>query len=805
MTDNCQNIQDKKRIAELEALLAKKDTQIAQQEKKIAKQDKKIANQDERLQLVEQQKALLQLQVAQGEFLVKHVLNAFPDLINTYQGYINAARDLNKQYIPIEAFEQKPVVEAFVDIMNELNKWANYSKSYYNQSSLTPSKKDIKDATKLSAKTVEQQGEIGEFVASLQKLDNTIKRKFACIEKSATQVVKNTPAKELDELKNKAPKFVEALEVLATVDPAEDKEPVQKNGKRSSITRSTEPQNKSYNEAYCPKCPQGEEPGKLIRVDTIASSLLSSQAKLSNICNLVSEEQEVSYCPKCGKVTIALKPDQSPAPNPNYRLSMDLIIALGIGNYLGIPTYRLMSDAMDKFHIGGSTIYRNIIYFSNTYLVLLYDYIQSKAKEKRVLLADETPFSCLASQQKVMTKEQQVQVQKYNELEKTRAQLERELTQKEATNAPIDQIRNLRQKIQQVTNEINGLKESLTVHGKNYIMSLTTSAYEENRLVLYYYLPTRSTSEIYNHLKDFNKLETLCTDGHVAYEGVLKLLTKDDNEKKPRKHQTCMIHTRRELIKVLPISADFKEFDKLEDDELIERVTKKLLECDDITIGYLALAIYSRIYAYETPYNDSSEESKEQRAKLRKAEGPVYKLVTALNNIMAHLGENKIKQNSTGTAYTQAVATPLSKACVYYKNHQKQMENMLTDPMIPLDTNVCEQTIRHLAVLRSGCFFKVNKHSMQSQCIWSSVIGTAKMAGINDVEQYLRDFARALWKHCMEKVLTQDFHESNYDATKLMKRHTWDMAELSNDFDIAAWDPWEYAKNQQKPEKETSK
>ena len=94
---------------------------------------------------------------------------------------------------------------------------------------------------------------------------------------------------------------------------------------------------------------------------------------------------------------------------------------------------------------------------------------------------------------------------------------------------------------------------------------------------------------------------------------------------------------------------------------------------------------------------------------------------------------------------------------------------------------------------------------MQSQCIWSSVIGTAKMAGINDVEQYLRDFARALWKHCMENVLTQDFHESNQDATKLMKRHTWNMAELSNDFDIAAWDPWEYAKNQQKPEIEISK
>ena len=598
---------------------------------------------------------------------------------------------------------------------------------------------------------------------------------------------------------------MEALEVFATVDPAEDKEPVQKNGKRSSITRSTEPQNKSYNEAYCPKCPQDEEPGKLIRLNTLASSLLSTQAKLSNFCKLVSEAHEVSYCPKCGKVSIALKPDQSPAPNPNYRLSMDLIIALGVGNYLGIPTYRLMSDAMDKFHIGGSTIYRNIIYFSNTYLVLLYNYIQSKAREKRVLLADETPFSCLASQQKVMTEEQRAQVQKYNELEKTRAQLERELTQKEATNAPINQIRNLRQKIQQATNEINGLKESLTVHGKNYIMSLTTSAYEENRLVLYYYLPTRSTSEIYNNLKDFNKLETLCTDGHVAYEGVLKLLTKDDNEKKPRKHQTCMIHTRRELIKALPISADFNEFDKLEDDELIERVTKKLLECDDITIVYLALAIYSRIYAYETPYNDSSEESKEQRAKLREVGGPVYKLVTALNNIMAHLGKDRIKPNSTGTAYTQAVVTPLSKACVYYKNHQKQMENMLTDPMIPLDTNVCEQTIRHLAVLRSGCFFKVNKHSMQSQCIWSSVIGTAKMAGINDVEQYLRDFARALWKHCMENVLTQDFHESNQDATKLMKRHTWNMAELSNDFDIAAWDPWEYAKNQQKPEIEISK
>lgn len=89
---------------------------------------------------------------------------------------------------------------------------------------------------------------------------------------------------------------MEALEVFATVDPAEDKEPVQKNGKRSSITRSTEPQNKSYNEAYCPKYPQGEEPGKLIRLNTLASSLLSSQAKLSNFCNLVSEAHEVSYC-----------------------------------------------------------------------------------------------------------------------------------------------------------------------------------------------------------------------------------------------------------------------------------------------------------------------------------------------------------------------------------------------------------------------------------------------------------------------------------------------------------------------------
>ena len=171
MTDNCQNNQYKeKRIAELEALLAKQVAQNAQQEKKIvrqdrkivrqdrkiAKQDKKIAKQDKRLQLLEQQKALLQLQVEQDEASVKHVLNAFPDLINAYQGYINVARDLNKQYIPIEAFEQKTVAEAFIYSINEVNKWANYCKSYYNQSSLTPSKKDIKDASRLSVKTVEQ-------------------------------------------------------------------------------------------------------------------------------------------------------------------------------------------------------------------------------------------------------------------------------------------------------------------------------------------------------------------------------------------------------------------------------------------------------------------------------------------------------------------------------------------------------------------------------------------------------------------------------------------------------------------------
>ena len=84
MTDNCQNNQDKeKRIAELEALLAKQVAQNAQQEKKIvrqdrkiAKQDKKIAKQDKRLQLLEQQKALLQLQVEQDEASVKHVFIA---------------------------------------------------------------------------------------------------------------------------------------------------------------------------------------------------------------------------------------------------------------------------------------------------------------------------------------------------------------------------------------------------------------------------------------------------------------------------------------------------------------------------------------------------------------------------------------------------------------------------------------------------------------------------------------------------------------------------------------------------------
>lgn len=171
-----------------------KKKKIVRQDRKIAKQDKKIAKQDKRLQLLEQQKALLQLQVEQDEASVKHVLNAFPDLINAYQGYINVARDLNKQYIPIEAFEQKTVAEAFIYSINEVNKWANYCNSYYNQSSLTPSKKDIKDASRLSVKTVEQQGEFGELVVSLQKLDNYTKRTFAQVEVAVTQLVKNTPA-----------------------------------------------------------------------------------------------------------------------------------------------------------------------------------------------------------------------------------------------------------------------------------------------------------------------------------------------------------------------------------------------------------------------------------------------------------------------------------------------------------------------------------------------------------------------------------------------------------------------------------
>lgn len=84
---------------------------------------------------------------------------------------------------------------------------------------------------------------------------------------------------------------------------------------------------------------------------------------------------------------------------------------------------------------------------------------------------------------------------------------------------------------------------------------------------------------------------------------------------------------------------------------------------------------------------------------------------------------------------------PLRKALKYSENHWGALCRFIHNGFIPIHNNDCEREIRHVAIGRKNWEHLGSDSAAEAGCVWLSLVGSAKMAGL-DPEGYLRDLFR---------------------------------------------------------------
>lgn len=180
---------------------------------------------------------------------------------------------------------------------------------------------------------------------------------------------------------------------------------------------------------------------------------------------------------------------------------------------IGIPLERALRQFEKDAELGSNTGSYSLYDYQRFYLKLLFKAIEKTLQNRAVLMCDETPSDCLQDQG--------------------------------------------RGKIPAV-----GVEPKAKT---NYVVALTTADGASRPATLYYYSPTRSAENIGKILSDYD-FKTLVTDGYSGYKTAIKNRNLDKAETEQIRHQSCLVHLRRELPKVvLPSDLHKQLLDKPEE------------------------------------------------------------------------------------------------------------------------------------------------------------------------------------------------------------------------------------------------
>lgn len=477
------------------------------------------------------------------------------------------------------------------------------------------------------------------------------------------------------------------------------------------------------------KCPSCGT--KMKKVADVKQRLMAINQTSGELLKAVENINEVQICPDCGEVSVAVEPSQDLNVVPNRTVSQGTMIHICDAMYHGIPMHQFTKVCKEKYHMGGNVLSSNMHDFCHIYLYpLVRQFIEPLMQQSEVVVVDETRFNCLQAQGRG------------NLSKKQRKEMKREL--KKST---------------------------------NFIQAISSTSLAGQKFAIYHFINGRANADIQKYLEGC-AFKTLITDGYASYNNIAK--------KWNRKHQVCLVHLRRKIIQAVCPDGLVENLKGKTEDEVNEYLIS-LHEADEPAHQMLTLIKgISNIYKVESSVDTSRPGFEEELLKQRKISAVI---MDQIDYVMQHLAEGRVEKR--GNKWQGRRGDPFAPAIVYWLNNRENFRVFLTDPHVVPDSNIVENAIRPMVVLRRNLSgWKQNAEYVEDMCIIYSLFETIRRNGrIHDVRAYLTEYCHALWQHCVQRRLSE-VNKAGGDLSVQIK--DWDMIKLSEGFDASKWSPLRY-------------
>lgn len=445
---------------------------------------------------------------------------------------------------------------------------------------------------------------------------------------------------------------------------------------------------------------------------------------------------KLGFCQKCGRVEVFMEPEQDHPLFPDRLISTKTILSFNQAMCIGIPLERALRQFEKDAELGSNTGSYSLYDYQRFYLKPLFKAIEKALQNRAVLVCDETPFDCLQDQG--------------------------------------------RGKIPAA-----GIEPKAKI---NYVVAVTTADGALQPATLYYYSPTRSAENIGKILSDYS-FKTLVTDGYSGYKTIIKNRNLDKAETEQIRHQSCLVHLRRELLKVVLPSDLYKQLLDKSEEYVTQELQKQLLANTDGMKLHTALKAINAVFRIEAEKNAGLLNPEQAR----KAQA---ELIKYLDQMMLEASKGLVTQK--GTTWVKTRNVPAAKPCVYYLNAREDFATFLGSSEIPPCTNKVERAIRGVTILRKNSLHKHSANYMEAMCMALSIDATLRENGI-DPFKWLQKYSQALFKHMTAKGLSQVWKETGQRKNKFSIRLPEKLEEadkkinkylpekLAEDFDMQPW------------------
>ncbi len=506
------------------------------------------------------------------------------------------------------------------------------------------------------------------------------------------------------------------------------------------------------------KCPTCGAPMDAFTYGSISKEFVTKAGQLQKYVEALNLVTSLEICEHCREVHCFFGENEDLPVKPNRSIGQKFCLDACTHTYMGIPLTRMASMLNMVELFGHSTVCDNFHDFIRYYLKPVYDLIIEYAKKANYILADGTPFTCLEKQGKGCCSKG-----KKNKKNKKKAQ-------------------------QQQANGQNGTNEELSPEDEiaisNYVLSFCNVPMAKENFVCYAFLPTRTATSIKNVLTEDFAFKTLICDAFQGYDTLAK--------EREIFIQNCLVHLRRYNVQDTKPDELAKELEAIPAEQRQAFIKERFQKGGDRMLMFTTYVALSKIYALESSVDRSAPDALEQLIKVRETEKV---LMDNFEAIMEELVKRHLVLSKNGKKLMRKKGDPYGSFVFYWYQHKENFRRYLYDPMIPPDTNMVEQCIRPLTILRKNTNFMTSVEGLEDKCIIYTIWGTLKKNGINDPAAYLQKLCYDLYTYCSDKNYTYHFFGPDgrkiSDPEQLKKKLiTWDFTTLSQGFDFKKYFPF---------------